>query len=65
METQREIESAICDGMVIFAQEFMGRGPTHVRAHLLGDLLGLRISRRGRVHRARDRQRYEDFAKPP
>ena len=39
MKTQGEIEAAICQGMSKFEQEYMGRGPTHVRAHLFGDLL--------------------------
>ena len=43
MKTQGEIEAAICEGMSRFEQEYMGRGPTHVRAHLLGDLLLVRL----------------------
>ena len=39
MNTQGEIEAAICDGMKRFQQEYMGRGPKDVRAHLIGDLL--------------------------
>ena len=43
MKTQGEIEAGISDGMSRFEQEFMGRGPTHVRAHLFGDLLVVRM----------------------
>ena len=43
MRTQGEIEAAICDGMTHFEQEYMGRGPKDIRAHLLGDLLVVRL----------------------
>jgi uncharacterized protein YbcI len=43
MKTQGEIEAAICDGMTRFEQEYMGRGPKDIRAHLLGDLLVVRL----------------------
>ena len=43
MNTQGEIEAAICDGMKRFQQEYMGRGPKDVRAHLIGDLLLVRL----------------------
>ena len=43
MKTQGEIEAAICDGMTHFMQEYMGRGPKEIRAHLLGDLLLVRL----------------------
>ena len=39
MKTQGEIESAICEGVRRFKQEYMGRGPKDIRAYLLGDLL--------------------------
>jgi uncharacterized protein YbcI len=39
MKTQGEIEAAVCEGMSRFEQEFMGRGPKDIRAHLIGDLL--------------------------
>ncbi len=32
MRTQGEIEAAVCDGIARFEQEFMGRGPTDIRA---------------------------------
>jgi uncharacterized protein YbcI len=43
MNTQGEIEAAVCDGMKRFQQEYMGRGPKDVRAHLIGDLLLVRL----------------------
>ena len=43
MKTQGEIEAAVCDGVSRFEQEFMGRGPKDIRAHLLGDLLVVRL----------------------
>ena len=43
MKTQGEIEAAICEGMARFEQEYMGRGPKDIHAHLLGDLLVVRL----------------------
>ena len=43
MKTQGEIESEISVGMGRFEQEYMGRGPKDVRAHLLGDLVVVRL----------------------
>lgn len=43
MKTQGEIEAAICKGMSHFEQDYMGRGPKNVHAHLLGDLLVVRL----------------------
>jgi uncharacterized protein YbcI len=43
MKTQGEIEAAVCQGMAQFEQEYMGRGPKHVSAHLIGDLLVIRL----------------------
>lgn len=43
MKTQGEIEAAVCKGMAHFEQEYMGRGPTDIRAHLIGDLLVVRL----------------------
>jgi uncharacterized protein YbcI len=43
VKTQGEIEAAICEGITRFEQEFMGRGPKDIRAHLLGDLLVVRL----------------------
>ena len=43
MKTQGEIEAAICDGINRFEQEYMGRGPKDIHAHLIGDLLVVRL----------------------
>src|SRR5213082_4146797 len=42
-EDAGEIEAAICEGVTRFEQEYMGRGPKDLRAHLLGDLLVVRL----------------------
>jgi uncharacterized protein YbcI len=39
-----EIEAAICEGMTRFEQEYMGRGPKDIHAHLIGDLLVVRLN---------------------
>ncbi len=43
MKTQGEIEAAVCRGLSQFEQEYMGRGPKDIRAHLFGDLLVVRL----------------------
>jgi uncharacterized protein YbcI len=43
MKTQGELEAAICEGIAHFEQEYMGRGPKHIHAHLIGDLLVVRL----------------------
>src|SRR5580693_7702479 len=43
MKTQGEIESAICEGMSRFELEYMGRGPKDVRAHIIDDLVVVRL----------------------
>ena len=43
MKTQGEIEAAICEGVRRFEQEYMGRGPKQIQAHLIGDLLVVRL----------------------
>lgn len=43
MKTQGEIEAAICAGITDFEREYMGRGPKDIQAHLLGDLLVVRL----------------------
>ena len=43
MKTQGEIEAAICEGMSRFEQDYMGRGPKKIHAHLIGDLLVVRL----------------------
>src|SRR5690349_3134639 len=43
MKTQGEIERAVSEGMGRFEQEYMGRGSKDVRAHLLDDLIVVRV----------------------
>jgi uncharacterized protein YbcI len=43
MKSQGEIEAAICEGISRFEQEYMGRGPKDIHAHLFGDLLVVRL----------------------
>jgi uncharacterized protein YbcI len=43
MRTQGEIEAAICEGISRFEQEYMGRGPKDIRAHLIDDILFVRL----------------------
>jgi uncharacterized protein YbcI len=43
MKTQGEIEAAICQGMSHFEQDYMGRGPKDIHAHLIGDLIVVRL----------------------
>src|SRR3954449_4026438 len=43
MRTQGEIEAAIGEGIARFEQEYMGRGPKDLHAHLIGDLLVVRL----------------------
>ena len=43
MRTQGEIEAAISEGIGRFEQDYMGRGPEYIHAHLLGDLLVVRL----------------------
>lgn len=43
MKSQGEFEATICDGMSRFEQEYMGRGPKRIRAHIIGDLLVVRL----------------------
>ena len=43
MRTLGELEAAICEGVSRFEQEYMGRGPKSIHAHLLGDLLVVRL----------------------
>lgn len=58
MKTLGEIEAAVCEGVVRFDQEFMGRGPKDIRAHLLGDLLVVRL---GGVLTAAEQQLVRSF----
>ena len=43
VNTQGEIEAAICEVIRRFELEYMGRGPRDIRAHLIGDLLVVRL----------------------
>ena len=43
MKTHGEIESAICEGISRFEQDYMGRGPKDIRTHLLGDIVVVRL----------------------
>ena len=43
MKTQGEIESAVSEGMSRFEQDYMGRGPKHINAHLIDDVLIVRL----------------------
>lgn len=43
VKSRGEIEAAVCQGMCQFEQEYLGRGPRDVRAHLIGDLLVVRL----------------------
>ena len=43
LKTLGEIEAAVCGAVTRFEQDYMGRGPKHIHAHLLGDLLVVRL----------------------
>ena len=43
MKTLGEIEAAVCEELNRFEQDYMGRGPRDIGAHLLGDLLVVRL----------------------
>ncbi|HEX4795398.1 MAG TPA: DUF2294 domain-containing protein [Humisphaera sp.] len=43
ISTRGEIEAAVCEGIGRFEQDFMGRGPKDIRAHLIDDLLVVRL----------------------
>jgi uncharacterized protein YbcI len=43
MKSQGEIEAAISEEMACFERVHMGRGPSHIHAHLIGDLLVIRL----------------------
>ena len=45
MRTQGEIEAAISEAVSRFEQDYMGRGPKDIHAHLLGDLVVVRLQR--------------------
>ena len=43
MRTLGELEAAVCEGINRFEQEYMGRGSKDIHAHLLNDLLVVRL----------------------
>jgi uncharacterized protein YbcI len=43
VRSQGEIEAAVCESMRRLEQEYMGRGPKDIHAHLVGDLLVVRL----------------------
>ncbi len=43
VKTLGEIEAAVCDCIRRFQHEYVGRGPRDIRAHLIGDLLVVRL----------------------
>jgi uncharacterized protein YbcI len=43
MKSQGEIEAVISEGISHFEQDYMGRGPKSIHAHLLDDLLVVRL----------------------
>jgi uncharacterized protein YbcI len=43
MKSQGEIEAAVCDGVTRFQQEFIGRGPRDISAHIVGSLVVVRL----------------------
>lgn len=43
MKTRGEIEAAVCNKITAFEQEYMGRGPKDIHAHLINDLLVVRL----------------------
>lgn len=43
MKSQGEIESEVAQRMGRFEQEYMGRGPKDIHAHLLGDMILVRL----------------------
>jgi len=43
MKSLGEIEAAICEGINRFQQDYMGRGPMDIHAHVIGELLVVRL----------------------
>ena len=43
MKTSGELESAICEGMSRFEQEYLGRAPKDVHTYVIGDLIVVRL----------------------
>jgi hypothetical protein len=51
MKTQGEIEAAICERTSRFEQDFVGRGPKHIHAHVLGESPQARDTRKKQAPR--------------
>jgi len=67
-KTQGEIEAGICVGINRFEQEYLGRGPREIHAHLIGDLLLVRLTRvltlaERQLTNARDADKGRDLVK--
>ena len=43
LHTRGEIEAAVCEFISQFEQDFVGRGPKSIGAHLIGELLMVRL----------------------
>ena len=43
MRSKGEIEAAICEGVGNFEQQYMGRGPKDIHAHVIRDLVVVRL----------------------
>ena len=43
MQTRGEIEATVCEFISHLEQDYMGRGPKSIRAHLIGELLLVRL----------------------
>ncbi len=59
VRTRGEIEGAICELIGRLQREYIGRGPGDIRAHLIGDLLVVRLQR---VLTAAERQLVKSLA---
>ncbi len=78
MKTRGELEAAICQTIIRFEKEYMGRGPLETKCFLLGDLLLVRLKgvltptelklaasqERGRYLLKQVRQQLLDFGRP-
>lgn len=42
-KTKRQLESEICEAVIKFEKEYMGRGPLETKAHILGDMVLVRL----------------------
>jgi uncharacterized protein YbcI len=43
MQTRGQLEAEICEAMVRFEKDYMGRGPTDARAYLIEDMVIVRL----------------------